>query len=143
MGLNEFAGYLAVALAALGSGYIAAKYGLRPEPFYLGVAFVTLGFFLSLIFVIDTRRHVSLEAQQASQTQNVKGIGQIFAITSLKNRNLFSCSQAGLVNNLNDGMVWGLLPIFLASFKMNVAQIGQLAAIYPAVWVCFKSTRAR
>ncbi len=134
MGLNEFAGYLAVALAALGSGYIAAKYALRPEPFYLGVAVVAFGLFLSILFVSDTRRHVSLEAQETVQAQNVKGLGQIFAITSWRNRNLFSCSQVGLVNNLNDGMVWGLLPIFLASFKMNVAQIGQLAAIYPAVW---------
>jgi MFS family permease len=134
MGLNEFAGYLAVALAAFASGFIAAGYGLRPEPFYLGIAFVALGLFLSILFVHDTKRHVSLEARQNAQTQNVKSLKEIFAITSWRNRNLFSCSQAGLVNNLNDGMVWGLLPIFLASFKMNVAQIGQLTAIYPAVW---------
>jgi MFS family permease len=134
MGLNEFAGYIAVALAAFASGLIAAEYGLRPEPFYMGIALVALGLLLSIIFVSDTGRHVSLEAKHTVQTQNVKGLKQIFAITSWRNRNLFSCSQAGLVNNLNDGMVWGLLPIFLASFKMNVAQIGQLAAIYPAVW---------
>ena len=134
MGWNEFAGYLAVALAALSTGYIAAKFGLRPEPFYLGIAFVALGLFLSLIFVVDTKQHVSLEAEQTKQLQDSKSILQVFAITSWKNKNLFSCSQAGLVNNLNDGMVWGLLPIFLASFKMNLGQIGQLAAIYPAVW---------
>jgi MFS family permease len=134
MGLNEFAGYLAVALAALGSGYIAAHYGLRPEPFYLGIALVALGLFLSIFFVSDTKRYVSLEAKQNAQIQSAEGLRKIFALTSWRNRNLFSCSQAGLVNNLNDGMIWGLLPIFLASFKMNVAQIGQLAAIYPAVW---------
>ena len=134
MGWNEFAGYLAVALAALASGYIAERFGLRPEPFYLGIAFVALGLFLSLIFVIDTKQHVSLEVQRTKQLQDPKNIFQVFAITSWKNKNLFSCSQAGLVNNLNDGMVWGLLPIFLASFNLNLARIGQLVAIYPAVW---------
>ena len=134
MGLNEFAGYLAVALTALASGFVAAEYGLRPEPFYLGIAFVALGLFLSILFVSDTTRHSSLEANQNARTQNIKGFKEIFAVTSWKNRTLFSCSQAGLANNLNDGMVWGLLPIFLSSFKMSVVQIGQLAAIYPAVW---------
>lgn len=135
MGLNEFAGYVAVAIAALLSGWIASQYGFRPEPFYLGVAVVVLGLFLSMLFVKDTGGHISLEAaQHVSESQEVKGIMQIFSITTWRNRNLFSCSQAGLVNNLNDGMVWGLLPIFLSSFKLTIAQVGQLAAIYPAVW---------
>lgn len=140
MGLNEFAGYLSVAFAALASGYIAAKYGLRPQPFYLGIAFTILGLLLSVIFVIDTRQHVSLEANSFHEekspllVESKNRIIKIFAMTSWKDRNLFSCSQAGMVNNLNDGMVWGLLPIYFASFGFSVGQVGQLAAIYPGVW---------
>lgn len=138
MGLNEFAGYLSVAFAALASGYIAAKYGLRPQPFYLGIAFAILGLLLSIFFVRDTRQHVSIESnllnKGSAPAESKKHIGHIFAVTSWKDKTLFSCSQAGMVNNLNDGMVWGLLPIYFASFGFSVAQVGQLAAIYPGVW---------
>ena len=139
MGLNEFAGYLSVAFAALASGYIAAKYGLRPQPFYLGIAFAVLGLFLSIFLVKDTRQHVSIESNSLREKGSVlaeskKHIGRIFAVTSWKDKTLFGCSQAGMVNNLNDGMVRGLLPIYFASFGFSVAQVGQLAAIYPGVW---------
>jgi MFS family permease len=133
MGLNEFAGYIAVAVAALASGWIAAEFGLRPYPFYLGIGFASLGLLLSLLFVMDTDKHVAAEARNSSPAIR-KGIREIFATVSWKSKTLFSCSQAGMINNLNDGMVWGLLPIYFASFGLTVSKIGQLAAIYPAVW---------
>ena len=133
MGLNEFAGYIAVAVSAFASGAIAAEYGLRPNPFYLGIGFASLGFLLSLLFVIDTHKHVAAEAKLSKPAKS-RNILEIFATTSWKNKTLFSCSQAGMINNLNDGMVWGLLPIYFASFGAMVSKIGQLAAIYPAVW---------
>jgi MFS family permease len=133
MGLNEFAGYIAVAVAALASGWIAAEFGLRPYPFYLGIGFASLGLLLSLLFVMDTDKHVAAESRNSSPAIR-KGIREIFATVSWKSKTLFSCSQAGMINNLNDGMVWGLLPIYFASFGLTVSKIGQLAAIYPAVW---------
>jgi MFS family permease len=135
MGLNESAGYGAVALAALASGYLAAAYGLRPVPFYLGVVFAVLGLGLSAVFVRDTTAHAWEEARaHHSGPAIAPPFREVFALASWRDRNLFSCSQAGLVNNLNDGMAWGLLPLFFAAAGLSVARIGVLAATYPAVW---------
>lgn len=136
MGLNEFAGYFAVAGAALATGYIASVWGLRPEPFYLGIGFVVFGLLLSVILVRETRHHADHEATLHGDAEDTGALShrEIFWRTSLTDRNLSSVSQAGLVNNLNDGMAWGLFPIFFASNGMTLKQIGWLAAIYPAVW---------
>ena len=136
MGLNEFAGYLAVGLAALGTGYLAARFGLRPEPFYLGVVFVVLGTLLSAILVRETQHHVTHEAANHHRDHEVPQLSQreVFARTSLTDPDLSSVSQAGFVNNLNDGMAWGLFPLVHAAAGMELQQIGWLAAIYPAVW---------
>ncbi len=130
MGLNEFAGYLAVALAAFATGWIAGEYGLRPYPFYLGVGLSVVGFLATLLLVRDTHAHVAAEAV----TSKVPRLEQIFRDTSWRHRNLGSVTVTGLVNNLNDGMVWGLLPIFLVQKGFSLHEIGVLAAVYPAVW---------
>lgn len=135
MGLNEFAGYFAVAASALATGYLAARYGLRPQPFYLGVLFVACGLLLSAFVVRETQDHVAVE----SKLHDASAVGmpsqrEIFWRTTLRDRNLSSVSQAGLINNLNDGMAWGLFPLFFAAAQMNLQQIGTLAAIYPATW---------
>jgi MFS family permease len=134
VGLNEFAGYLAVGVTALATGYLASTYGLRPEPFYLGVAYVALGLVVSIFLVRDTEEHVQLETESHPPEPNPLGFREVFARTSFKDRNLFACSQAGLVNNLNDGMSWGVFPLFFASFGLGVGRIGILKAVYPAVW---------
>lgn len=138
MGLNEFAGYLAVSLAALGSGYLAAAYGLRPAPFLPGLVLAVLGLLFSFFFVRETRPFAELEAQlggvEKTGNEDVPSFAQILLLTSWKDKTLFSVSQAGMVNNLNDGMVWGLLPLFLAGFGLSVERIGLLAAAYPGVW---------
>ena len=134
MGLNEFAGYVAVAIAALATGWMAARYGLRPQPFYLGVAFVVIGFGLSAFLVRETASHAALESRLESRTADAPAGRGVFWRTTLGDRNLSAISQAGLVNNLNDGMAWGLLPIVFASAQMTLEQIGTLAAIYPATW---------
>jgi MFS family permease len=136
MGLNEFAGYGAVALAAFASGYLASIYGLRPVPFYLGIAFVVLGLVLSLFFVRDTTEHAREEARVRSVAGEVDtpSFREIFAVTSYRNPTLFSVSQAGLINNLNDGAAWGLFPLFFATHGLGVRSIGVLASTYPAVW---------
>ncbi|GBC58973.1 major facilitator superfamily (MFS) transporter [Stutzerimonas stutzeri] len=136
MGLNEFAGYFAVAASALATGWLATTHGLRPEPFYLGVAYVALGLALSVFAVRETRHHVAHEVRTHHGTAAGDTLtqGEIFRRTSLSDRNLSSVSQAGLVNNLNDGMAWGLFPLLFAAAGMTLAQIGMLAAIYPAVW---------
>ncbi len=135
MGLNEFAGYLAVAAASLATGYVASVYGARTEPFYLGVVFAVIGTLLSVFFVRDTSAHAALEAKQHSgDAKAALSAKEIFIKVSFKDRTLSSVSQAGLVNNLNDGMAWGLFPILFASHGMSLTQIGALAAIYPAVW---------
>lgn len=136
MGLNEFAGYLAVAASALATGWIAAHYGLRPEPFYLGIGYVIAGFGLSALAVRETRHHVAHEVRIHHGEAAAPALGQreIFHRTSLGDRNLSAVSQAGLVNNLNDGMAWGLFPLFFAAAGMSLRQIGTLAAVYPAVW---------
>lgn len=136
MGLNEFAGYFAVAGSALATGYIAARYGLRPEPFYLGVAFVAIGLLLSVLLVRETAHHVAHELKLHGElaTHDVPSQREIFWRTTLTDRDLSSVSQAGLANNLNDGMAWGLFPLFFVAAGMNLEQIGTLAAIYPATW---------
>jgi MFS family permease len=140
MGLNEAAGYGAVALAALASGYLAATYALRPQPFYLGLAFALAGLLLSAIFVRESHAHAQLEARQASSgpvpepSQHQPSFRDVFWLTTLKDRALSAVSQAGLVNNLNDGMAWGLFPLFFAVARLGVSEIGWLAAIYPGVW---------
>jgi len=133
MGVNEFAGYFAVAASALATGWIAARYGLRPQPFHLGVVFVAFGFLLSALVVRETKHHVAHESSQAAPA-SMPTPREIFWRTTLLDRNLSSVSQAGLVNNLNDGMAWGLFPLFFAAAKMSLDRIGVLAAIYPATW---------
>jgi MFS family permease len=134
VGLNEFAGYLAVGLTALATGYLASTYGLRPEPFYLGVAYVLLGLLISIFLVRDTGEHVRLEMESHPQESDPLNFREVFSRTSFKDRNLFAASQAGLVNNLNDGMSWGVFPLFFANFGLGVGRIGVLKAVYPAVW---------
>jgi MFS family permease len=138
VGLNEFAGYLAVGVTAGATGYLASTYGLRPEPFYLGVAYALLGLVVSVFFVRDTREHVRLEMEEHPPETSPLSFREIFARTSFKDRNLFACSQAGLVNNLNDGMSWGMFPLFFSAFGLGVERIGILKAVYPAVWGCLQ-----
>lgn len=136
MGFNEFAGYFAVAGSALATGLVAADYGLRPQPFYLGIVFVVLGLLLSVLFVRETKHHVEAETKLRGESapEDKPTQRDIFWRTTLFDRNLSSISQAGLVNNLNDGMAWGLFPLFFAAAWMDLRQIGTLAAIYPATW---------
>ena len=148
MGLNEFAGYLAVSLSALATGFLAASYGLRPVPFIPGLVFALMGLFLSVFFVRDTGAHARHEATLTNDsTQAAKNpskddhtsatepsFGQIMWLASWKDRALFAASQAGLVNNLNDGMVWGLVPIYLVGVGLPLEQVALIAAVYPGVW---------
>lgn len=136
MGLNEFAGYFAVAGSALATGYIAARWGLRPEPFYLGVAYVALGLGLSALLVRETHHHVRHEAKLAGDLPpgGAPTQREVFWRTTLTDRELSSVTQAGLVNNLNDGMAWGLFPLIFTAAGLGLAEIGWLAALYPAVW---------
>ncbi|HWE77553.1 MAG TPA: MFS transporter [Pseudolabrys sp.] len=134
VGLNEFAGYLAVGVTAFLTGYLAARYGLRPVPIYLGIGYAILGTMLSILLVRDTRDHVRLEASAHAQQSAQISFREVFALTTFGNRNMFAASQAGLVNNLNDGMSWGIFPLFFASFGLGVERIGILKAIYPATW---------
>jgi len=134
VGLNEFAGYLSVGITAFLTGYIAQRYGLRPDPFYLGMGYALLGLALSIFVVRDTREHVRLEMANHPKPSASLGFWQIFRLTSFGDRNLFAASQAGLVNNLNDGMSWGIFPLLFVSFGLGVERIGILKAVYPAVW---------
>jgi MFS family permease len=138
MGFNEAAGYLGVAVTALATGWIASQYGLRPGPFLVGAAYIALGLGLSVLTVRETHHHVKVEAaQHTSAHGSAHGSlsnGQVFALTSFKDRSLSSVSQAGMVNNLNDGLAWGLFPVLFASAGLSLTQIGILAAVYPAVW---------
>jgi len=137
MGLNEFAGYGALAVSALATGWIAARYGVRPQPLYLGVGCALVGLALSALLVRETRHHVSHESTLVGAALPSGGVPtprDVFWRTTLVNPNLSSVSQAGLVNNLNDGMAWGLFPLVFAAAGLNLAQVGLLAAIYPATW---------
>jgi len=130
MGLNEFSGYFAVGIIAFLSGYVAGEYGITPYPFYIGIFISIVGFLLSLIWVKDTRGFVKKE----SQTNQSQALKNIFWDTSIRHKTLSSVTQAGLVNNLNDGMIWGLLPILLFSLHYDTENIGIISAIYPTVW---------
>ena len=138
MGLNEAAGYGAVAVTALATGYIAQHWGLRPEPFFLGLTYAGLGLGLSLFAVRETRGHAHHEAGNhvAASNDLRRGLStrEVFVLTSFRERALSSVSQAGLVNNLNDGLAWGLFPLLFAARGLSIASIGILAALYPAVW---------
>jgi MFS family permease len=134
MGINEFAGYVAVSLAALGTGYLAAAHGLRPAPFYPGIAFAALGLPLSLFAVRDTADHVTREIRQSGAHQRPPSFARVLLLASWTHRTLFAASQAGLANNLNDGLVWGLLPILLAAQGLPLRAVAAVAATYPAVW---------
>ena len=130
MGLNEFAGYFAVGITAFLTGYLAHHYGIKPYPFYLGMLISAVGLILSLIWAKDTRAFV----QKEHETDNKISLKSVFRETTFKNKTLSSVTQAGLINNLNDGMIWGLLPILLFSYHFNSENIGIITAIYPAVW---------
>src|SRR5436305_5247458 len=152
MGLNEAAGYGAVSLAAIAAGYLAATYALRPQPFLLGIGFALTGLLLSLLFVRESHGHAHHEAallaypsgptagsappltDATGNRLQAPSFKDIFLLTSWKNRTLFGVSQAGLVNNLNDGLAWGVCPLFFAAGGLSMAQIGLLAGIYPGVW---------
>ena len=131
VGLNEFAGYLAVGLVTFLVAYLASVYGLRPYPFFTGVVFSVIGLVISIFFIKDTRSH--MEAASEVHTRN-KVLKNIFWGTSFYDRNLSSVSQAGLTNNLNDGMIWGLYPLLLSLKGFSISEIGAITAIYPAVW---------
>ncbi|KQR62749.1 MFS transporter [Arthrobacter sp. Leaf337] len=138
MGLNEAAGYLGVAGTALATGYIASAYGLRPGPFLLGAAFIAVGLGLSVLTVRETHHHARAEA--ASHVSVHEGAHaqlsnrEVFTLTSFRDKSLSSVSQAGMVNNLNDGLAWGLFPVLFAAAGLTIERIGILAAVYPAVW---------
>lgn len=139
MGLNEAAGYGAVGLTALLTGYLASHYGLRPQPFYIGIAYTIVGLLLSIFVIRDTRTYAALEAKQiqtitAGEQIHAPNLWWVFKETSFKNRNLFSVSQAGLINNLNDGMSWGVFPLLFMSMGVGIEGIGWIKAIYPVVW---------
>jgi len=130
MGLNESAGYLAVGGVAFLTGWVASSYGLIPYPFYIGILLSILGLIFSVFLIKDTYHHVAMESKKSKTAL----LENIFWETTWKNKNLGSISQAGLVNNLNDGMIWGLFPILLASLDFDLKQIGVIVAIYPTVW---------
>ncbi|EDZ99884.1 major facilitator superfamily MFS_1 [Burkholderia sp. H160] len=137
VGLNEFAGYLAVGVTAFLTGYLASRHGLRPTPMYLGIFYAAAGLILSILVVRDTRDHVRLEAAGKPTAASSLSFRDVFLLTSIKDRNLFAASQAGLINNLNDGMSWGIFPLFFTGLGLGVERIGILKAVYPIVWgVC-------
>jgi MFS family permease len=139
MGLNEAAGYGAVGLTALLTGYLAVQYGLRPQPFYLGFIFTSAGLLLSIIAIKDTKGFANLEAAQwpplkLTEPQRKPTLSWVFGQTSWKNKNLFAVSQAGLINNLNDGMSWGVFPLLFTAAGVNLEGVGWIKAVYPVVW---------
>jgi MFS family permease len=136
MGFNEAAGYGAVALTALLTGLVASRYGLRPQPFLIGVSYAGLGLAVSTLFVRDTHDHARLESPAiAPETEaDALSMRQVFTLTSLREPALSACSQAGMVNNLNDGLAWGLFPLLFAESGLDLVSIGTLVAIYPGVW---------
>ena len=135
LGLNEFAGYFAVGVTSWVTGYLAAQYGLRPQPFYLGVGIAIVVLLGAMFVVRETHGFARLEATTMGvATGPAPSFGRIFYATSLANVSLFAACQAGLVNNLNDGMSWGIYPLFFAAHGLGVASIGVIKAVYPAVW---------
>ena len=138
MGLNEAAGYVAVSATALLTGFIAARAGLRPEPFYVGIAYTALGLGLSTLAVRETRDHAFHETATSEPVTGGLGhdpsVREVIVRTSFTEPSMSAASQAGLVNNLHDGMAWGLLPLFFAAAGLSISRIGILAAVYPAIW---------
>lgn len=136
LGLNEFAGYFAVGVMSWVTGYIAGHYGLRPQPFYLGIAISVIGLLMSILVIRETRGHVAVESRTDSgaPASRPPSLGRIFYVTSLGNVSLFAACQAGLVNNLNDGMSWGLYPLYFAALGLGVQRIGVVKAVYPVCW---------
>ena len=134
LGLNEFAGYFAVGVMSWATGYIAGHYALRPHPFYLGIAISIIGLLLSLVFVRETLGHAHFEARAHLTAAPSAGFRHIFYVTTIGNASLFAACQAGLVNNLNDGMSWGIYPLFFGAFGLGVEAIGMIKAVYPGVW---------
>ncbi|HFB99820.1 MAG TPA: MFS transporter [Phaeodactylibacter sp.] len=130
MGINEFAGYLSVGIVAFLTSWIASRWGLRPFPFYIGIGLAVTGLLSSIFFIKDTQAHLGAELKDSKSTK----LNHLFWQTTLLHPNLGSISQAGLINNLNDGMVWGLLPLFLASKNYSLEAIGIIVGVYPAVW---------
>lgn len=130
MGLNEFAGYLSVAIVAFATGIIASEFGLRPYPFYIGIVLSFAGLFTSWFLIKDTKYHVAKESSESS----VANLKNVFWDTTLFDKNLGSVTQAGLINNLNDGMAWGVFPILLAQNNFSISEIAIVTAVYPAVW---------
>jgi hypothetical protein len=134
LGLNEFAGYLAVGATAFATGYIAAAtHALRPDPFYLGIGYAVLGLALSVFAIRDTSAYVRLEADKHPKVAPIR-FSAVFTQTSFRDPTLFAACQAGLVNNLNDGMSWAIFPIFFAAHGLGIEHIGVLKAVYPAIW---------
>ncbi|NHV26714.1 MFS transporter [Burkholderia sp. D-99] len=133
VGLNEFAGYFAVGTTAFATGYLASRYGLRPTPIYLGVVYAITGLLLSILVVRDTREHVRVESGQPAGACALS-FRDVFMLTSFRDRNLFAASQAGMINNLNDGMSWGIFPLFFTTLGLGIERIGILKAVYPIVW---------
>jgi MFS family permease len=136
LGLNEFAGYVAVGIMSWVTGFIAAHWALRPQPFYPGIAIAVIGLAVSILLVRETHGHAHLEAAAAPDpsTPSAPSLRRVFFMTSLGNASLFAACQAGLVNNLNDGMSWGLYPLFFAAHGLGVERIGVIKAVYPLVW---------
>jgi MFS family permease len=134
LGLNEFAGYFAVGAMSWVTGYIAGHYALRPQPFYLGIAISIVGLLMSLFLIRETRGYLKLEAAPGPVLDRPPSLGRIFYATSIGNLSLFAACQAGLVNNLNDGMSWGLYPLFFSAHGLDVERIGVIKATYPIVW---------
>jgi MFS family permease len=134
LGLNESAGYLALAATAFATGFIAEEYGLRPEPFYLGIAIAAIGLALSVLFVRDTSRFVAVEAGSYQRHDGRMTLARTFAEATWTKRRLWGASQAGFVNNLNDGLIWGIFPLFFASKGLSLDRIAVLAATYPLLW---------
>ncbi|RAJ73718.1 putative MFS family arabinose efflux permease [Chitinophaga dinghuensis] len=139
MGINEAAGYGAVGLTALLTGYLAAAYGLRPQPFYIGIFYTVAGLILSVLVIQDTRRHAQLESALVTATSSGEKMHRpnllwVFKETSFRNKDLFSISQAGLINNLNDGMSWGVFPLLFITMGVGLEGVGWIKAIYPVVW---------
>ena len=136
MGLNEFAGYFAVGVMSWITGYIAGQYALRPQPFYLGIAISVIGLLMSILVIRETRGHVAVESrlEPGNAERRAPSLGRIFYVTSLGNVSLFAACQAGLVNNLNDGMSWGLYPLYFAALGLGVQRVGVVKAVYPICW---------
>jgi MFS family permease len=136
LGLNEFAGYFAVGVMSWVTGYIAGHYALRPQPFYLGIVISVIGLLMSILVIRETRGHVAVESrlEPGNAESRAPSLGRIFYVTSLGNVSLFAACQAGLVNNLNDGMSWGLYPLYFAALGLGVQRIGVVKAVYPVCW---------